>query len=85
MQSLIQIINKVEEDEIKRIDEVHSFPKGAIVMSVSGVNYGKIGKVLGRSRKGASVIVEFDKKRYSYSFNKRLNENISFLKLKKRY
>lgn len=82
MQSLLNIINKIEKAELKRINKIQSFSEADIVLTLSGDYKNQRGKVLGLSRKGGSIIVEYDdKKRVAYSFNKSFKENISFLKI----
>lgn len=80
MKTLIQILHKIEKLELKRIEEIHSFTKNSFVISLSGNNTGHTGRVLGFSRKGGSLLVEFKNKISRYSLNTNIKENISYLK-----
>ena len=84
MKSLLSLYNKIEKEQLQQLNEIQNFSKDTIVYSISGINTGHKGKVLGYSRKGGSIIVEFNTKKYLYSFNKRINENISYLKILKK-
>jgi len=85
LQSLLSIINRIERTELKRIEEIQSFSHADIILSLSGDHKNQKGKVLGFSRKGGSIIVEYsDKKKVMYSFNKAIKENISQIKIIKK-
>ncbi len=84
MKSLINIYDKIEKEQLRQLNEIQNFSKNSIVYSISGTNAGHKGIVLGYSRKGGSIIVEFNNKKYLYSFNKKVNENISYLKVIKK-